>query len=235
MLRKKFCITGFAAFVLTALLSASVSLAQTDGGAATLEVVGRARVAMEADTAVLSFSVVTSARNASDAIRQNARKAQSLLDQLRSQLGPDDQIDTSRFNLQPVYDKGDRYRPEGYRAENQVTLKTRRLDQLGTFIDKAVEAGADQIGQLHFSSDREMEVRIAARETAVDHARRQALELAAAAEVGLVRILKIRELESGGPAPMRMVMEAGMSRAPTPVVPGELQVESAVEIIYEIQ
>jgi len=235
MPRQRSFIKAIAVSVLAAVLIPAVCAAETDPEVATLEVVGRARIALEANTAILSFAVVTSARAADDAIKANAQKTQTLLDRLRRQMGPDDKVNTARFSLQPVYEKGNRYLPEGYRVENQVTLKTRLLDRVGTFIDNAVEAGADRIGQLHFSSDKEMEHRIVARETAVENARRQARELAAAAQVGLVRILKIRELEDGGPAPVRMAAEAGMRRVPTPVVPGELEVESAVRIVYEIR
>lgn len=234
MLRNLFPV-AIAAAVLTAVLFPSLSQAQADGGAATLEVVGRATMALQANTAVLSFSVITNARSASEAVKNNAQKTRTLLDRLQGQMGPDDRIDTSRFNLQPVYEKSQRYRPEGFRVENQVTLKTRLLDQVGALIDSAVDAGADQVGRLYFSSDKEMEYRILAREQAVENARRQARELAAAAELGLVRVLKIREVDRNGPGPVRMAMEAGARRAPTPILPGELQVEAAVEIIYEIR
>lgn len=235
MYRRTSLLLAIPAAVLMVLLVSSLSAAQTESHPATLEVVGRARVTVEANMAVLSFRVVANARTASEAVKKNAQKSQALLDQLRRQMGPEDQINTTRFNLQPVYEKSDRYRPEGYRVENQVTLKTRQLDRVGAFIDKAVDAGADQIGQLSFSSDKEMEARILAREKAVENARQQARELAAAAEVGLVRALKIRELDRGGPAPIRMAMEAGSSRAPTPILPGELEIEAAVEIVYEVR
>ena len=228
-------ILAFAAAVLMAAMMPVVSAAQTESEVATLEVVGRAKVVLEANIAVLSFSVVTSARSASEAVKQNAQQTQSMLDQLRRQMGPEDQINTARFNLQPVYEKSDRYRPEGYRVENQVVLKTRLLEKVGTFIDSAVEAGADQIGRLYFSNDKEMEARILAREKAVENARRQATELAAAADLGLVRVLKIREVDQGGPAPMRMAMEAGAGGTPTPILAGELEVETAVEMIFEIR
>ena len=64
-----------------------------------------------------------------------------------------DSIETLNFSVYPEYvtdDRGENPRVRGYRVTNQVSLKTRRLDAVGTLIDAALEAGANRVEGISF-------------------------------------------------------------------------------------
>lgn len=199
---------------------------------ATLEVIGRAGVVVQPDMASIAFSVESSDRQAAKAVADNARRAEALLEALRSLMNDDDTLQTASLNLQPVYDKDDRLRPSGYRASNRVTLETRQLDRIGAFIDAAAASGAGQISSLQFRSSREADHRTEAAVLAVDRARDNASRLAQAAGVSLGRVLKMRYAPQGPPG--IFLEKATLAMGRTPVEIGDLIVEAEVLMIFEI-
>ena len=98
--------------------------------------------------ATLSFSVETNASEAQDAISKNAQMTQGLLTTLKAIRGEEDEIETSRFTLSPVYEKDKRTRPAGYRVSNTVIVETKNMEKVGNFIDEAAKAGVGRIGNL---------------------------------------------------------------------------------------
>lgn len=119
---------------------------------ATIEVIGRAAISVKPDVALIAFTVETNARQASEAVSGNAQKTQTLLDALRKIMGPEDKLQSTSFNLQPVFAKDDRLRPSGYRVGNRVTVETILLEKIGDFIDAAAASG--RLRSATFSSAR---------------------------------------------------------------------------------
>ena len=166
---------------------------------ATLEVMGRAAIQVKPDVARIAFTVETNARQASEAVSGNAQKTETLLKALRKTMGPEDKLQTTSFNLQPVYDKNDRLRPSGYRVGNRVTVETIQMGKIGDFIDAAAASGAGKISNLRFRSTHEADHRSEAAALAVGQARANAQKLAHAAVVALGRVLRIRYAPHGAP------------------------------------
>lgn len=200
---------------------------------ATLEVIGRADVTVQPDIALVAFAVETNAREAARATAENARKTEALLKVLRPIMGSNDKLQTTGYNLQPVYDKNDRRRPSGYRASNRVALKTVQLEKIGDFIDQGAASGAAQISRLQFSTARLSEHRTQAAVLAVDKARSNAEKLARAAGVALKRVMRIRYAP---PAPPGVFRErAALAMGPTPIEIGDLTIEAEVTMVFEIE
>ena len=206
-------------------------LAETEPS--TLEITGRAAVIVEPDTATIAFTVESNARQAANAVAENARKTEAILKALRAVMGDDDKLQTASISLQPVYEKDDRLRPSGYRVSNRVSLETRRMDQIGAFIDEAAAAGAGKISNLQFSTSKEAVHRTEAAVRAVAQARADARQLARAADATLGRVLKMRYAPQG--APGVFYEKAALAMARTPVEIGDLAIEAEVVMVFELQ
>lgn len=208
------------------------SNAQEKPTLSTIEVTGTATIMVMPNTATVSFAVETSASTAKQAAGENARKTNTLLNRLREIAGKEVKIKTSGFNLSPVFDKGSRLRPKGYRARNSVILETKNIDKLGTFIDEASNAGVSHIGSLSFSTDRDQELRKEAAVKALQQAKTIAGDLAKAAGLTIKRIIKISYGPSGPVRPYRM--EARAMAVRTPIEAGELSIEESVHVVFEV-
>lgn len=206
-------------------------LAETEPS--TLEITGRAAVIVEPDTAAIAFTVESNARQAANAVAENARKTEAILKALRAVMGDDDKLQTASISLQPVYEKDDRLRPSGYRVSNRVSLETRRMDQIGAFIDEAAAAGAAKISSLQFSTSKEAVHRTEAAVRAVAQARADAQQLARAANATLGRVLKLRYAPQGAPGVFYEKAALAMTR--TPVEIGDLTIEAEVVMVFELQ
>ncbi|MCB2169412.1 MAG: SIMPL domain-containing protein [Deltaproteobacteria bacterium] len=199
---------------------------------ANLEVIGRAAIQVTPDVARIAFTVETNARQASEAVSSNAQKTETLLTALRKIMGPEDKVQTTRFNLQPVYDKDDRLRPSGYRVGNRITVDTMQMDKIGDLIDAAAASNAGQISNLQFRSTQEAAHRLEAAVLAVEQARSDAEKLARAAVVVLGPVLRIRYAPQG--APGVFFEKAAMAMSRTPIEVGDLTIEAEVSMVFEI-
>lgn len=222
--------------IVTAFLVLFPWMAHADDAApqttATLEVIGRAAIQVSPDLARIAFTVETSAPQASEAVSSNARKTETLLTALRRIMGPEDKLQTTRFNLQPVYDKDDRLRPSGYQVGNRVTVDTMQMDKIGDLIDAAAASNAGQISNLQFHTTREAAHRLEAAVLAVEQARTEAEKLARAAVVVLGPVLRIRYAPQNAPGVFFEKTTMAMSR--TPIEVGDLTIEAEVSMVFEI-
>ena len=233
---RRFSLTNLVIFVVMAFLvvlpwnaSADEPVPQT---IATIEVIGRAAIVVKPDAALIAFSVETNARQASEAVSGNAQQTETLLNALRKIMGPEDKLQTTSFNLQPVFSKDDRLRPSGYRVGNRVTIETIQMGKIGDFIDAAAASGAGKISNLQFRTTREAEHQSEAALLAVDQARANAQKLAHAAVVALGRVLRIRYTPHAAPGVFYEKAALAMSR--TPIEIGDLTIEAEVSMVFEI-
>ena len=223
---------GFLAFVICLSLTlAQLSYAKEEPQASTIEVVGKARVMTMPNVATVTFAVETNSTKAQQAVRENAKQTDELLNALKDVGGQKIKIRTSGFTLTPVYDKDNRFQPRGYRVTNTVIVETKEIDQVGTFIDEASKAGVSRIGSLTFSTDGEEKLRKEAAVQAVNNAKDIAADLAKAAGLAIKRIVKL-SYTPRGPAPL-LRMEAMSAAARTPIEVGEITLEETVAVIFE--
>jgi hypothetical protein len=162
-------------------------------------VVVRAQGSVQAvpDIAVLGISVEIAQSSVAAARDRAARITEVVIDEFR-RLGVSDQdMQTSRFSIQPDYRYTDdgRRRLVGYRVVHALTVTYRDLDTVGAAIDAVSEAGGDElafrdIAFAHDDPERHLE---AARRDAVDKLHSIARQLAEAANRELGPLLEISE------------------------------------------
>ena len=206
----------------------------------TLETTGRGEVKIKPDVAYLTLSVETNAKKASEAVRANADKMTKVINNLKPQIGKQDKISTSGYQLYPVYEYNEKIRESeltGYRAANQVVIETKNLNGLGRLIDSATQVGANRIESLSFDTDRKEEHRRQALVKAVQDAKETAETVARAAGVKISRIHRISP-SYDIPVPVYRdlagAQKMAVESAPTPIEAGELTVSATVTIVFEI-
>jgi uncharacterized protein YggE len=225
-------------------LVAGVALADEKAGEQrrTISVTGKGEVKAAPDRVALSFAVETTAARAADAVGENAKRSAAVAAAVKSLLGADDTVTTTRYSIEPRYETprpGEAREPRitGYVAHNEVAVESRQIDRVGALIDAATGAGANRIGGLQLTLSKQAELVRAAIEKAGADARGQAESVAKGLGVRLKGVLSA----STSPAPVpvfRRFEASGMvaeARAPTPIEPGELTVSATLQVTYEIE
>lgn len=223
------------------LLSTALALPVTGAALAdvpppVISVTGEGTVQAVPDMATLSLGVTTQGATAAEALAENTAALQKVVDRLKAAgVAPRD-LQTTNLSINPTwssYDSSSSQTITGYTALNVLTVRIRALDGLGAVLDAAVGDGANTLNGLTFGLSEPRPAQDAARKAATADARARAELLAEAAGVKLGRILSISEGASfADPAPMYKAADA--VAAPVPVEAGEIGMNAAVTITFEI-
>lgn len=221
-------------------LQGSLVRTQTESRALTrVLVTGDSIVQATPDTAILNISVVTQARRALEAQQENANKSDAVVRALKSAAGAGAEIKTSGYSLQPirVYKEGQPPTITGYEARNSVTVVLADLQKVGTVIDAAAGAGANDVGGISFTLRKDRPARDQALGEATREAVSKARVIAEALGGRVVRIVEVQEEGTQRPRPVyedQMQMRT-MAAAATPIEVGTLDITSRVQLIAEIE
>ena len=209
---------------------ASRSAAQSTTGVETfnpgsaITVTGTGEDQVTPDHARVSLGVTSQAATAAAASQQNARAQQAVLDAVRAQGIPADQITTSGYNVSPTTEynqQTQRTRITGYSVQNTLVVELRRIDQVGPVLDAALARGANNVSSLELYSSQAEASRRRALARAVERARADAEAMAAAAGGRLGLLLDLSSVAGyNGPRPVAMAMARVASVAATPISEG---------------
>ena len=205
-------------------------------------VTGEAVVESQPDTAVVQIAVVTQNASASEAQAENASKSEAVVRAVKAAAGPGAEVKTSGYSLQPQYDYRDGNAPRltGYLARNGVLVTMGELQKVGTVIDAAARAGANNIDSLSFTLRRDEQARGQALTNATRGAVSKARLLAEALGGRLVRIVEVQEAGAARP-PVPLydrtaeVSAARGAAAQTPIEIGTLDIRAQVQLVAEIE
>jgi uncharacterized protein YggE len=201
---------------------------------------GEGEVRVKPDQVRIQIGVTTQAPTAQEAGGQNAKHSVAVIAELKQQLGPTAEFQTTNYSLHPTYkSQRDGGKPTivGYQANNTVEVKLTDVSAVGKVIDWATKSGANQIQGIHFSLRDEQKARAEALAKAAAQARANAQALAAAVGLRVVRLVKIEDGQAAPPVPMRaemMMRQAADSAAPTPVEAGDIEVRAKVTVTAEV-
>ena len=193
------------------------------------------------DTAILTISVVTQAKNALEAQEQNATRTDAVVRTLKSAAGAGAEVKTSGYSLQPqrIYRENQPPTITGYEARNTVTVIIGDLTKVGPVIDAAAQSGANDIGGVAFTLRKDRPARDEALALATREAMSKAQVIAQALGGRVVRIVEVQEEGTVRPRPM---YEAEMARGmmaqksvPTPIEIGNLEINGRVQVVAEVE
>lgn len=214
---------GLAATSATARAQSSRGGVDTFNPGAAITVTGAGEDEVTPDRARVSLGVVTQAPTAAAAAEQNARAQRAVLDAVRGQGVPAEQISTSGYNVSPVSEynqQTQRTRITGYSVQNTVVVELRRIDQVGPVLDAVLAKGANTVSSLDLYSSQAEASRRRALARAVERARADAEAMAAAAGGRLGALLELTSAIGGGPRPVVMDMVRARAASATPISAG---------------
>jgi len=203
-----------------------------------ITVSGSGEASGEPDVAVLSLGVEARADSVGAAREQAANSMDAMLDALKQGGVEEKDIQTTRFNVQPVYDfSNNKQELIGFTVSNIVTAKIRQIDDTGDLIDAAVVAGGDlaRVENLTFTIDDPSTLEQEARVEAMEEARSKAETLAQAGGIELGAPISISETGGVVPVPFGAADLARAEEASTPIQVGELDVTVTVQVVYGVE
>ena len=214
----------------------------------TITVYATGEVYTKPDLTITTFSAITEAKTVAEALSENTEKMNDVISFVKAQGVEDKDLKTTSFNIYPRYEYQKieteiyPYPPGkrvlvGYEVTQSLEVKIRDMTKIGDILQGATDAGANQVGDLQFTIDKEEEFEKQARKEAIEKAKAKAEELAFQLGVNLVKITNFSE---SSVAPYFYGLEkaaapAGLGGGEAPQIEtGENKIEVTVTITYEI-
>lgn len=207
----------------------------------TISLTGSGSASAQADQATVNLGVQTNSLNANDSIKENAELMSAVIEAIKTLGVNEEDITTTSYSVYPEYDWTDGGRVfKGYRVTNLVQVTVKDLDLVGMVIDEAADAGANQINGISFglSDSKREELKTNAYVAALTDAQDKAQVIADTLGLTITGVQSVTEY-SYSPARTYGYYEeavafedAAISRAPTPIVSGELSVTVSVHIEF---
>ncbi len=211
----------------------------------TLVVSGNGIATADPDRVKIHLGIVTEARTSEEANSQNAQVLSNLLGRLADVGVLRNQVETSAYNIYPVYEYPEKGHAVlvGYRAEHQlmVTVASTEVGQLGikggAVIDLAVSTGVNQIYGIQFTVSESVtkELGNQALKNAVLDAQSKAEIMAKALNVKLSGVRTVSE--SGYqpyPLPYRSFVGFDAAKVSSELVPSPYKMQASVQVTYLI-
>lgn len=205
----------------------------------TVSVGGHGAVLIEPDTATVVLGVNIINASLSEAQAQATERMTAILEVVTDAGIAEEDVQTVNYsiNLVQEYDnQGNATRVVEYQVSNQVNVKVRDLDELGTLLDAVVTAGANSIYGISFSVDDPSEAASQARRLAVEDARAKADEMADALGMRVGRVVTVTESFAPPPTPQVFESRADVQGAgqAVPIQTGTSEVAVDIQITFEL-
>jgi len=204
-----------------------------------IQVSGEGRAYAKSDVAIISLGAHTEAQKSQDAVNQNNKIMNAVIDSVKGLGVEEKDIQTTSYNLSPIYDWTENGRNfKGYALDQQVQVKIRNFDNISSILDKAAEHGANTIGDLQFTVDDMEKVRAEARQKAIVQAKEKAVSLFSQSGLRGQRLVNVVE---GGfqPTPIPFYGKGGAvamdSVAAPQIQTGQQEVNVTVTLIYQVK
>jgi uncharacterized protein len=215
-----------------------------------ISVTGIATASVDPDLLVVQFGVETQEKTARQALEANSNLMTSVVTAITDSGISKDDISTSRFNIQPIYDSYEdkltgRYTQElkGYRVTNIVMVETKNLDSAADIIDGGVSAGANRVDSVYFtlSPQKQLDVKDNLISQAVKNAESKANKALGPVNHKIIGVKAISLSEFGIPYPQPVyardgfaMAEASFAGASTPVFSSDQDVSTTANVIFLI-
>lgn len=209
-----------------------------------ITVEGTGSLSLSPDTARISIGVETEAENAQDAVASNNQRVEEVFAALEEFGIPEEDIQTVNFNIRQVEKRapgpetssleGEKEQTQTYRVNNTVRVTLRDIDQLGSLLDQAVQAGANTVHGIQFDAENKTEANQQALELAIQDARAKAEVIAEAAGVELGEVVRVQTM-GGGPVFRAEMAEMEAASGAVPISSGQLDIQVSAQVSYAIQ
>lgn len=221
---------------LTLCLFAFPALADSDDDTS-LQVGGAATVTVAPDYATVTIGVSSQGDTVLEASANNAATMLTVKAALKTAGIAEKDISTSQFSLNPRHSyETDRPVLIGYQLDHMLYVTVRDLEQLGSILDAAMAAGANQMYGVNFLSTKQGAARDEALKDALQEANRKAEVMAAAIGKKVTRIESIKENDSySAYASKEARAYAANDAGGTSLETGLLEVTASVTMTFEVE
>jgi len=192
----------------------------------TITVNGHGEADVAPDTATLSLGVESRGMDAQSALASASSRTNAVVAAVKAQGIPASHIQTS--NLSIWYDS----QSNAYVATHELTVKITDVNSVGSVLDAAVAAGANNSWGVQFGLSNPSNARSQALQAAVGDARKRAESLAAALGVTISGIGSVSEASYSNPINYAAPTPAGQAGSGTNVQPGQLQITGDITTVY---
>ena len=215
-----------------------------------ISVTGTATTSVEPDLLAITFGVETQEATAKQALDVNSQTMTGIIDAIKLTGVIEDEINTSRFNIYPVYEGYEdpitkRWKQDltGYQVTNTITVETSNLTLAANIIDGAVSAGANRVDNVSFelSPEKHMQLKDDMIEKAIMNAQTKAENALAPLNYSITGVKAVSLSEFGVFPPMPMFgmafdesMERSFASSPTPVFSSDQDVTTTANVIFLI-
>ncbi len=209
----------------------------------TVSVSGTGEVSAQPDMARVTLGVEARKPTMAEARSEVAATIDRILALTRSLKIDPKLVDSTRLQVSPDYSWNEKERKQvlqGYLVSRQVEVTVKDLDQLGPLLEKAVDAGVNQIGDPQLDSSRRKDLEREAMAKAVQDAKLNAdtLATAAGARLGAVRNLNGQTNAMPMPmyrrAPVAMAADAAAAPPSETYQAAELKFSASVSAEYDL-
>ena len=207
----------------------------------TVTVSATGTVSVEPDEASIATGVTSEAKTARNAVSNNTLAMKKVIAELlKGQAIEAKDVQTTQFNVEPVYVYPQEGKPPvitGYRVNNMLSVRVRKLEKLGEVLDQLVTVGANQMNGISFDVSKAETLKDEARKNAMANALRRAKLFAAAGGAEVGEIVQISEDVSGfTPQPVMFGRAKNMAAdAAVPVEHGSQQLEARVTATWKLK
>jgi hypothetical protein len=209
----------------------------------TVSVSGVGEVAAEPDMAYVTLGVEARKPTMAEARADVAKTVDRVLVLTRDLRIDPKYVNATRLQVQPEYSWNEKDRKRvllGYLVSRQVQVELRDLEQLGPLLERAVDAGVNQVNDPMLDSTRRKALEREAMTKAVEDARLNAETLATAAGTRLGPVRTLNGSASAPPMPMYRRTMAMADMAAAPPAPeatyqaGEMKFSASVSAEYDL-
>ncbi|MHB1347520.1 MAG: SIMPL domain-containing protein, partial [Candidatus Humimicrobiaceae bacterium] len=214
----------------------------TSSQAKTIVVTSEGTVKVVPDIVKVRIEIITEKPTSEETVNVNSIDTQNVVTAIKTLGESDLKIETSGYNLQPLYNYIENKPPEIYafRAVTTLLVSTEKIEKIGSIIATAVEAGSSDISSISY--DLSDEIKKAAKNEAlakaVSDANSKADAIAEALAVDIMEIYSVNEAGTSYPGPILYEsgdankLAADASAAPPVILPGDLEVTANISIVY---
>ncbi|MBU1930176.1 SIMPL domain-containing protein [Candidatus Micrarchaeota archaeon] len=211
--------------------------------ARSLTVFGSHTVSFEPTQAELFLSIETIANTAQASQQQNAEQTQAVIAALVDAGIPAENIQTTSFS---VHEKNKWNASlgtavfEGFETIHSLKITVVDIEETGSIIDTAIEAGANRFSHIQFSVNNNQQIGLQnqALQEAGQRAQEKAVVLANSLGLQLDGIQAVQEGNISF-SPYRYSLNKSADEmaavSPTPILPGDVQVSAQVTLVYAIK
>jgi len=229
-------------FAAAALLLACTGLAMASPNEPTpsITVTGQGKVTFVPDIGYIHAGISTEGATAAEAWKKNEAMVKKIFEALKDLGLEEKDFKTTNLNVQPRYlnKKDEPPKLLGYTVTYDLSVRIRKLDQMGTLLDRLVDAGANRNMNVSFGCSRLEELMDEARTNAVANARKRATlyVTGASPRARLGEVLSISDTPNYPHGPMFPVdaLAVREGKAGIPIATGEQEMSVTVTIRWAI-